>query len=155
MMLNIPFLKLFRVFSLYSSLFFISIGLISCGEEKKEPVPTSNKIIIKQEFKDKVATKKSSDEYLLLENTCLYCHTIGTPKEIEVAPPMQVVRDIYKQTYPVKEEFIKSFTEFCGKPDAEKSLMKSAIDQYGLIDDLGHTKEDVEEIAAYLFDYQF
>ena len=154
-MLKYPFLKLFRVLSLFISLFFLSISLVSCGEEKKTPAPTSNKIVIKQEFKDKVVNQKSSDEYMLLEMSCLYCHTIGAPKEKEVAPTMQVIKDVYKQAHPTKEAFIKSFQDFCKNPVAENSLMPSAIEQYGLMDDAGHVKEDLEDIASYLFDYQF
>jgi len=150
-MLRSPLLKLL-------SFIFVSIlmiTLVSCGEEKKPTAPTSTNIVIKQEFKDKVADKKNSDEYMLLETSCLYCHTIGSVKETEVAPTMRVIRDVYKQAYPTKEAFIKSFQEFCENPVAEKSLMPSAIEQYGLMEDAGHIKEDVEDIAAYLFDYKF
>ncbi len=154
-MLKNPFLKLLRVSFFFISLFFLSISLVSCGEEKKAPAATSNKIVIKQEFKDKVRSEKTSDEYLLLENSCLYCHTIGTNTEKEVAPTMQVVRDIYKQAHPNKEAFVQSFLDFCENPVAEKALMPSAIEQFGMMEDAGHTKEDVEDIAAYLFDYPF
>jgi len=155
MMLKNPFLKLFRAVFFFLPFLFLVISIVSCGEEKKAPAPTSNKIIIKQEFKDKVAEKRQSDDYLLLENSCLYCHTIGTLKEKEVAPTMQEVRDVYKQSYSSKEAFIQSFIDFCENPIKEKSLMPNAIEQFGLKDDAGHAKEDVEDIAAYLFDYQF
>lgn len=148
---RIPFLNLLSLLTIS----ILSISVVSCGEEKKPTAPKSNKIVIKQEFRDKVADKKSSDDYMLLETSCLYCHTIGTPKEKEVAPNMQVIRDVYKSVYPTKSDFIDSFVNFTVKPSKELSIMQSAIDQYGLMEDAGHTKEDVEDIADYLFDYQF
>ena len=128
--------------------------LTACGNDKpKSNTVTSNKIVIKQSFKDKMAYK-STDSYKLLENTCLYCHAIGDTDAKPVAPPMLVVRDVYKQNYPTKEAFVNALVKFTVDPSEDKAIMKGDLAQYGLMEDSGITKDDVEEIAAYLYDFK-
>jgi cytochrome c5 len=156
MLLN-PLEKLLKKQILFYSLVLVSISLIGCGKEKKPPVSTSNKIVIKQEFKDKVA-EKHTDGYLFLETSCLYCHKMDNSLQDDsnaIAPTMQEVRNTYKKVYPSKSDFIDAMTKFKLKPSTDNSLMQDAIKKYGTMPDTGITKEDIEEIAAYLFDYKF
>lgn len=120
----------------------------ACNSDKK----TDEKVEIKESFKEKVAEEHME----LLESACLYCHRLKPIEgEKEIAPLMQVTVDVYKAQYPKKEDFVKAFINFTIDPKAEKSLMQSAIDQYGLMPNSGIVKEDVEEIANYLYDYKF
>jgi cytochrome c2 len=138
-----------------ASLFFI-IFLSSCNETPKEQKkkPISNKVELKESFKEKIA-KHNAEEYKLLDNTCLYCHTIKESKEKVIAPKMQVVVNVYKQAYPSKQAFIDAFVDFTIAPTKEKVIMKGDLATYGLMEDAGHTKDDVAEIAAYLYEYKF
>jgi len=135
---------------------FLIIFLTSCGESPKDPKKksTSNKVELKESFKEKVA-KHNAEEYKLLDNTCLYCHTIKESQEKEIAPKMQVVVNVYKQAYPSKQAFIDAFVNFTIAPTKEKVIMKGDYATYGLMEDAGHTKDDVAEIAAYLYEYKF
>lgn len=158
MMLKTPFLKLFRKFFLFNFLIILSVTITSCGEEKKiqAPTPTSTKIVIKEEFKNKVA-EKSTDEYMLLETSCLYCHRMSNSSKENtlIAPFMHEVRDVYKKEYPSKSDFVKAIIAYKLNPSVDKSLMPDAIEQYGVMPDTGILEEDIEEITTYLFDYQF
>ncbi len=158
MILQFPFRPLKRTV-IYVSLSLLTIVTTGCDDKKQETTKkstttTSDKIVLKQSFKDKMAYK-DSDEYKLMENTCLYCHKIGTSEEKEIAPKMQIIRDVYKKSFPSKEAFVNAFVKFTVSPAKENSIMPGSVEQYGLMEDSGITKDDVEDIAAYLYDFKF
>lgn len=138
----------------FFTLIFIFNFFISCSDNNQKKSTKPEEVQLKQEFKDKIA-RQNEDSHMLLESACLYCHRIEDYPEEEVAPKMQVIRDVYKGTYPDRQAFIDAFVKFSVQPSEELSIMQSAIDQYGLMEDAGHTKDDIEDIADYLFDYQF
>jgi|GEM_PF-6708324 thioredoxin-related protein len=135
----------------YQLFLFLSILLSSCSSDKSN----ETKVVLKDEFIQKAELKNQEME-TLLHAACLYCHkTQDVPGEKELAPKMQVVIDLYKAQYPNREDFVKAVTEFTVNPQANKTLMQSAIDTYKLMPNSGIVKQDAEDIANYLFDYKF
>jgi len=136
-------------------IFLVSLQLLailnSCSSDKSN----ETKVVLKDEFKQK-AEMKNQEMEALLHAACLYCHkTQDIPGEKELAPKMQVVIDLYKAQYPNREDFVKAVTEFTVNPQANKTLMQSAIDTYKLMPNSGIVKQDAEDLANYLFDYKF
>ncbi len=152
-MISFPLFRMFKK----TTPFLLIVGFIftSCGDEKsKKKSTSSNKIVLKQSFKDKLSYK-NTDDYKLLENSCLYCHKIGASADNEIAPTMKTVRDVYKLNYSSKQDFVDAFVKFTTKPSEDNAILQAAVKRYGLMEDCGLTKEDVEDIASYLYDFKF
>ena len=82
---------------------------------------------------------------------CNSCHnTTGA-----VAPPAFAVQKHYKKAFASKEEFIKAISNFVSNPNAENALLQPAIEKFGLMPKMQFEKEDLAQIAAYLFDGEF
>ena len=136
--------------------FLYTMLIVSCGDtpKNKPKKPTSGKVELKQSFKRKVV-EHNAEKYMLLDNSCLYCHTVGEVSEDLVAPKMIKIRDVYKNKYTNKQDFIDAMVSFTIAPTEEKAIMKEDVVTYGLMEDAGHTKEEVVEIAEFIYDYKF
>jgi hypothetical protein len=148
------FNKTLKQFPIYLIL-ILFFSIFACADKAKEAKKniTPLKVEVKQSFKDKVA-EYNAEEFKLLDNSCLYCHYIKEPQDKIVAPKMQLVVEVYKQAYPTKQAFIDAFVDYAVTPTNEKAIMKGDVETYGLMDDAGHTKEDVTELAIYLYNHK-
>lgn len=87
----------------------------------------------------------------LMEKDCYSCHnTQGTDNML--APPMSRVRDHYWDDDISKEDFVAAIADWCENPTEEKSLMPGARRKFGLMPKQPFEREEVEAIAAYLYD---
>jgi thioredoxin-related protein len=125
--------------------------LCSCDNTNNK----NQKVTLKKEFIEK-QVQKEADMHLLLESSCLYCHRLQPIEgEKEIAPMMQVVVDVYKAKYPLKEDFIKSITAFTVNPENTESLMPSAVEIYGKMPNSAIDELDAQDLANFLFTYDF
>lgn len=135
-------------------LVFVFIAFLSCQTKQKELTKESEKVIIKQSFKDEIAAN-NAESYQLLNYSCLYCH--GMKEVKENIPTMKAIHVVYKEAYPLKNDFVNTFISFT-RPTSERiDLMKSnAIGPCDLMQkDAEYAPEDIDEIAVYLFDFNF
>ena len=51
-----------------------------------------------------------------------------------------------------KEEFVEKMVQFILYPNAEQSMLHSDVEQYGLMDPVGFSEEDVRAIAEYIYE---
>ena len=143
--------------TIFSSLmlFFILLGgLLGCQSKQKEPIKETGKVIIKESFKEKVAAT-NSENYQLLDYSCLYCHTMKDSQEKVLT--MSSIRDTYKKTYTSKSEFVNAFVILTHQESKDSLLMKTnAVEQCVLMQkDAAHNQKDIEDLVGFLFDYQF
>lgn len=100
-------------------------------------------------------SKNSSAEKLFAKH-CSACH--GQSKDAadnytrRIAPPISGVIMHYKSVHKEKEDFIDAVVEWVDNPDADRTLMPGAIRHFKLMPKMDIPEEEVEQIAAYLFD---
>lgn len=132
----------------------VFIIFFSCQTKQKESMIESEKVVVKQSFKDKIS-EKNAEAYQLLDYSCLYCH--GMEEVLNNAPSMQEIYTVYKKVYPLKQNFVNAFIAFSQPKFNVTFLMKSnGVQQCDVKQkDAEYAPEDIDEIAAYLFDYDF
>ncbi len=114
-----------------------SIILSSCGGEVAENQTNQESVL--------------EDGLALMEKNCYSCHnTQGTDNML--APPMQRVKDHYKNDETTKNDFVKAIVDWCKNPTEEKSQMPGARNKFGLMPKQEFDEKEVEIIAAYLFE---
>ncbi|MBE9564550.1 MAG: cytochrome c [Proteobacteria bacterium] len=89
----------------------------------------------------------------LYKTYCSTCHglTGGMDMRQRIAPPIAAVRFHYIGTYPDKASFVAAITDWVGKQDENKSLMRGAIRRFNIMPPITVSKKDAEKIAHYIF----
>ncbi len=89
----------------------------------------------------------------LFERNCAVCHITTKPKDRSklVAPPIAGVMWHVKQHYPNRAEAIRFIVDYVQNPSHAKALCPS-VKRFGLMPPLKLPKEDLEAIAAYIYD---
>lgn len=72
-----------------------------------------------------------------------------------LAPPMMRIQAHYKPSFSDRERFAKAVSSFVLNPTEESALMPGAIRKFNLMTNLNYDKQEVEKIAALLFDIDF
>ena len=90
----------------------------------------------------------------LFQTHCVSCHGIagGMDMSKRKAPPIIAVRRHYIGTYPDKFSFVNTIADWVEKPDRTKTQMRGAIRRFGLMPKIAVNRNDVEKIAAYIFE---
>lgn len=90
----------------------------------------------------------------LLAQQCFSCHNpdmTGGPQS-RLGPPMFMVRRHYYKEGVSKEDFTHSIVSFVKNPSEEKSRMKGAIKNFGLMPAGYFDEADIKLIAAYIYE---
>jgi len=91
------------------------------------------------------------DGQALMKHHCYSCHnTQGTSNML--APPMSRVKDHYYSEGVSRKTFIEAIVKWVENPNEETSVMPGALRKFGLMPKQNFDKQDVEAIAAYLYD---
>ena len=86
-----------------------------------------------------------------VETVCLACHHPSASPDDRIAPPLEIAKRNYLASTNSEEAFVEKMVQFILNPNAEQSLMHSDVEQYGLMDPVGFSKQDVQEIAEYIY----
>ncbi|MDP3357770.1 MAG: c-type cytochrome [Lutibacter sp.] len=122
-----------------------TLVFISCDEKKQEPSANTIAAI--------VTSQNQSEGYILMKNNCYACHSVTSKSHDEIiAPPMAAIKRRYKMSYNSKEEFVNAFTDWALNPTKENALMRGAVMQFNVMPKQAFKKEDLEKIAAYIYD---
>jgi len=89
----------------------------------------------------------------LLQSNCLSCHDAGL--DPPMGPPMFAVQMRYKRATAGRDDFIDRLTAFTMHPSGDKAAMRYAVEQLGVMPDIGAEEADVRRIAAYIYDATF
>jgi len=98
-----------------------------------------------------VPVQKDSLARALFEQKCQVCHDLGQTEATIIAPPFFGVRKQYMQFSVDKNDFIETMYDFVKKPDAQKSLMKPAIEQFKVMPYQPLKEEEIALIVEYIY----
>jgi mono/diheme cytochrome c family protein len=87
----------------------------------------------------------------IIQRNCISCHSPKGSLPGEVGPSLQRLRQYYLVAEKTESEFINGMSRFLLKPQAGQSRMPEAVKQFGLMPNLGYTKEQYDAVAFYLF----
>ncbi len=105
------------------------------------------------ETKSNPVTKSNDDGLKLMESKCYACHNPKTESpDVIIAPPMIAVKKHYLAEHESKEAFVKAVVDWAMNPEEENALMPGAINKYKIMPKQSFEKEELQKIAAYLFD---
>lgn len=85
-----------------------------------------------------------------IETVCYVCHSPTAPPDDRFAPPLEIAKRNYLAETGSKDEFVEKMVQFILYPSAEQSMLHSDVEQYGLMDPVGFSEEDVTAIAEYI-----
>lgn len=112
------------------------------GETEK-----SNAENVSSEF----STEQSASAKQILTTACYACHNTAGGQGNRLAPPMEAVKRRYMMSYNKEKEFVAAFSSYVLSPSEENSLMRGAVNRFGVMPEMAYTKEDLEAIASYVF----
>jgi len=127
----------------------ILIILVGCKDAKPSDYSQTSESNI---AKTAIATTHPGKK--LLETQCYTCHNPTTPEEGRLAPPMVAIKAHYINSFTTKEDFIKSIQSFIDSPTVDKARMRGAVRSFGVMPYQPFNREDIAEIAEYLFEYK-
>jgi len=88
----------------------------------------------------------------LMEKYCHACHSPSASMEDRLAPPMIAVKKHYLNNDMSREEFSAAIWDWIEEPSEEKSKMRGARRRFGIMPYQPYTKEDIMQIANYMYD---
>lgn len=87
-------------------------------------------------------------------DVCFACHGMTDEETDRIAPPVFAVKNRYSKLGD-REDFVAAVSAFAFDPSEEMALMKGAIGKFGMMPNLGITKEEALAVAEYLFATDF
>ena len=120
------------------------LWVVNCTQAKQEKVVEDVK-------KTEVVIPEYTSAKQNVETVCEACHNPTSGPENRIAPPLEIPKRNYIASTANKEEFVNKMVQFILNPTAKQSLMHSDVEQYGLMDPVGFSKEDVQNIAEYIY----
>jgi hypothetical protein len=130
-------------FSLISFLITFSL-LFSCQNNTENKNPKT-----KVEIRDSIAKN-------LFEQKCNVCHVATGKKESKIiAPPFHAVRLMYMRSAMDKEDFIETMRSWTNDPDSTKTLMKPAIQLFGVMPYQKIDQKELDLILEYVYKTEF
>lgn len=127
-----------KVILIAFSLFTIITLLNSC---RNENAPTSN-------------IEPNPEVLNLMVTNCYSCHNPKNNMDKRIAPPMIAVKRHYMSSGITKEQFVNDITAFLDNPSKDISKMPGAVKKFGVMPNMSFPKEQVEQIAGYMYDYE-
>ncbi|MEA3330974.1 MAG: cytochrome C [Campylobacterota bacterium] len=89
---------------------------------------------------------------LLFHGNCTTCHfetkTVSAPAVIDF-------REHYIRAFPKREDFVNYMSAWVANPDAKTSIMLQAIEEHGLMPQLGFDEEVLKDITGFIYDTDF
>lgn len=128
----------------------LSLALLSCSNPQSNPASTEAPV----QF-IKASNIELVDGLALLEGNCFTCHDPKVKSHDQMlAPPLAHIKQRYQRSFPEREVFIDRVSSFVSEPSMDKALMRGPVRRFGLMPKppIAANHEDIEKIAAYLFD---
>lgn len=130
----------------------IATLLMSCNQSKEKNVyVAASSEIYKIDATANIL--QEDDGYTLMKTNCYVCHNPNTKSHDEIlAPPFKAVKMHYGREYDSKEKFVNAVVNWVQHPDENKALMFGAVKRFEVMPKLALPTEDLEKIAAYIYD---
>lgn len=121
------------------------IWSVNCAPKEQE-VSHAEPMVPDFEIENVVTAKQN------VETVCLACHHPTASPQDRLAPPLIIAKRNYLAKTNSREEFVNKMVKFILYPTQEESMLHSDVEQYGLMDPVGFSEEDVRAIAEYIYD---
>lgn len=131
--------------------FLVAMGLTNC---KNKPSDSYESVVLST-TETKAADQEVHPGKKLMETQCYLCHSPSAPeKDGRIGPPMIAIKAHYINNETTKEAFTQALWHFVEKPTVDKAKLRGAVRRFGVMPYQPFKKEDIAQIAEYLFDYQ-
>lgn len=87
----------------------------------------------------------------VLRTVCTSCHSEPSPASLQLAPPLYIVKNNYLKKTKNESDFVEKMVQFITYPTHEQAELHAEIEQYGLMDPVGYSKEELQSIAVFLY----
>lgn len=101
--------------------------------------------------KDSETERTYQKGFEIVSQNCVTCHSPNAKAESRLAPPLFAVKKHYTENHKTEKAFVDAMSTFLTKPSSKASLMPHAIDKFGLMPNLGYTKEQYAAVASYIY----
>ena len=127
------------------------IIIFSCKNKSDNAYEITN---ASENNKTLISEDEAQEAKTLMTNLCYTCHNPETAHENRIAPPMIAIKMHYLRDTKTEKEFIAALWDFVEKPSQEKVKLKGAVKKYGLMPYQPYDKDDIEAIAAYMYNFK-
>ena len=124
-----------------ATILVILFTLSNCTQETNQSKTTKD-LLNSEQYKEGLA---------IVDQNCITCHPPSGGIDNRIAPPLFAIKAHYEVAEPNKADFINAMTEFLVSPKIENSKMPKAIEKFGLMPNLGFSKEQYEAVAIYIY----
>ena len=132
--------------------FLILIAVTCCKNKNSEDY---HPVITEKTDQKKGSTTKEHPGKKLMETQCYICHSPTAPeKEGRIGPPMIAIKAHYIDDETTKEAFTNAMWNFIKKPSEDKAKLRGAVRRFGIMPYQIYKKEEIAQIAEYIYDYQ-
>lgn len=88
----------------------------------------------------------------IVENVCYSCHHPTARPDARLAPPMEIAKRNYLASNADREGFVDAVTAFVLSPSPGQAKLHSDVENFGLMDPLGYSEQQIREVAAFIYD---
>lgn len=133
----------------FKSLFYFTVLLVlfvNCKFEKTKN--TSLKQVVNKQTSNSIKNSFISK--------CMICHeTKGKTPEKMLAPPFYEIKRRYLKISINQADFIETMTDWTKNPSIDKSFMKAAIKQLGVMPQNNYSDNEIKQIVSYIYNTDF
>jgi mono/diheme cytochrome c family protein len=123
--------------------FILLVLIFSCKDSTTDYYATNE--VTKSQYTSAIGQK-------LMKDQCYVCHSPDAEHGNRLAPPLMVVKKHYLRGDASKEQFINDIWEWTQNPNEQNARMKGAIEKFGIMPKQVFSKEDIEQIASYMYE---
>ena len=124
----------------------VLIASWGCNKKKTEetgnPIPQNSELTVSEHL-------KASE---IITSVCENCHDPSSHPDDRLAPPLEIAKRNYLEASSSKDEFVEMITNFILAPDEEKAKLHSDIEEFGLMDPIGYSEEEIRLVAIYIYE---
>lgn len=124
----------------------LTATVLACNSSEKEQTKTIESEQLSAAEIDQMTAQE------IVTTVCENCHHPTANPDNRLAPPLEIAKRNYLALYPDKESFVEAMTSFVVTPTAEQAELHSDVDNFGVMDPLGYSEEQVREVSAYIYD---
>lgn len=124
----------------------ITLTFASCGEKVEQEVVEKEQV-----DKSEQETPDLAKGFQLMGSSCYSCHSPKSNPKVKIAPTFQEIKLSYLSELETESDFVQTMVSFLEKPSEEHAIMKKAVNEYGLMPNMGFNKSDLSNIAHYIY----
>ena len=123
------------------------LSLVSCSSNTEKKEVTAEPVLVETITPESDLAKG----FQKLQTVCFSCHSPNANATGKVAPTMAEIKAAYSLQTETEEDFSSLFTQFVSDPNSDKSLLKGAAAQYGMMPKFEFSEEELSQVAKYVY----